>query len=736
MEPPLIKDGFVAAGLAVLGLLELGLPAGAAGLRAAAPVPPMVPAAAGPIRINGSLDEEAWAGAAVFDDFMTVAPDFGRSPSERTEARILSDSRRLYIGLRCFDAAPGGIKSSLSRRDSIEADDWVKIILDMSGDRQSAYMLQVNPEGVQGDGREDPDGNQDLSLDLVWESRGRRTAEGYVVEIAVPFKSLRFPARSPFVIGVGFRRSISRKSERVSFPPYDPRGGSALSQLRSMALGGIARERNVEILPVATRLRRDLRGAGSWAREADRTELGLSAKVGITSEMTAEATLNPDFSHIESDARQLDLNVRSPIYYAEKRPFFLEGLEQFAVAGGLADDGLVYTRTVVDPTVGVKLTGKAGRRNSMAALLAMDSIPSPAGSSRGGAAGSVAIAILRDRFTLAQDGYLGAIATAREEGNGFSRAGGVDGRLRLGPVDTLEFQALASSSRGPGEAGERSGHSVGMKFVRLSRDYEVDAGIVDISRDFEARCGYIARTGLARVHLYADAKLYPATNWLQRILPWYWADHSVDHESGLFESLNYLGFSMIMPRQTRASIIAILGTEVYAGRRFPVSGFRTNIASQPWNTLGIVANFRRTRAIYYAGDPAFGGVEAAVSLGLTFQPAANVRSELTALAGRFDRTPGGDRVYRALILRSRTIVQVNRYLFLRAIVDHDRWAKTTGLDLLASFTWIPGTVIQAGYGSQYERAADGPDGDPSPFSRRWLETKKSIFFKASYLWRF
>jgi hypothetical protein len=399
-----MKDRTVVMTLALLPVLAVALSA-----RALTSL--VVPQAQPAPLIDGRLDDAVWASALKFDRFFTSKPDYGKPASEKTELLVAYDRQFLYLGGRCLDGEPAKIKASLSKRDDCGDDDYIGVIIDTFNDQQSGYIFVCNPLGVQMDGTLNQDGNGDVSLDLVWQSAGRLDGAGYTIEMAIPFKSLRFPFKKTVTMGVSAIRVITRKSEQVNFPEFYPNRGSMLAQLQPVRFENIEYRRTRELLPAVTFSQFDSRREGVMSRESRDSAFSLTGKLGLTSDLTLDATVNPDFSQVESDAGQIDVNRRYSLYYSEKRPFFLEGKDNFAFAGAMEQDPLgavVHTRTIVDPLLGVKLTGKVGRRDVLSALFAVDEYPREQAEAEDDAEARDAVfTILRYRRVLKADAFIG-----------------------------------------------------------------------------------------------------------------------------------------------------------------------------------------------------------------------------------------------------------------------------------------------------------------------------------------
>jgi hypothetical protein len=703
-----------------------------AGLQSAKPPPR---AALTPLRIDrppvidGILDDEVWRAAPSETGFKTWTPDFGKDMRERTIVYYAHDRENLYFAYRCYDSEPARIKASVAARDTIVRDDWVCLNLDTFNDRQSLYALYVNPLGIQGDSRFAA-GQEDYTVDVVWYSAGRIDSEGYTIEIRIPFKSIRYRHREPVEMGIIFERRISRLSEGGTYPPLDPaQGANFLTQTRTLLFTDIAHYTLLEALPAFTYGRNSLAENGALAAGKARSELSLTAKLGLTSQLVLDGTVNPDFSQVESDVGQVDFNLRYAPFYPEKRPFFLEGRENFIIAAAQSGDPLeavVHTRTIVDPYLGFKLTGKVSPKDAIAAIYALDELPG--GSLSDGAHFTIA----RYKHALREDGYLGAVWTGRSENLRSNFVTGADGLVRLTPASYVAWHGFASRTKADGETGTSDGHALGFEFNSMTRDVILNFAAQDLSEDFATGIGYLTRTGVTRLKAGVLPMIYPKSKLVLRIDPLIHSIQTHDKPSGLWETFNSFDLRLILPRNTSLLAGARYATEVFGGERFGRSAFRFTGSSQLTKQVNLSLSYLTGQKIRYVDDP-YQGRGSDASFIATILPSEKLRLEFRWTASDFIRSSDGVREYDYTILRGLAAYQVNKYLFFRAIVEHNSFRQRLTTDLLASFTYIPGTVVHVGYGSLYEKLA-WRDGQYEP-ADSFLETKRGFFFKASYLWR-
>ncbi len=679
--------------------------------------------------IDGKLDDEVWKKANTFSGFKTFQPDYGKDPHGKTKVYVTYDKENFYFAFFCSDPDPKQIKSTVTKRDNIFDDDWVGIVIDTFNDKQMGYGFFMNGLGIQGDGILNINGNLQGTHDMVWYSKGLMTKKGYAVECRIPFKSIRFPARKKIKMGLGFYRQIVRHSETASFPPVNDKKGTLLTQTQPVFISGIKYKRVVEILPAFTHEKKSKHNDGEFISEKGKNDLSLTAKLGLTSELTMDATVNPDFNQIEADAGRIDVNLRYDIFYEEKRPFFLEGNEEFEFAGNTEEAPLwavVHTRNIADPQIGIKVTGKIGWRNSIAAIYAIDENPDPEIEKNAG------FSIFRFRHALKNDTYIGGFYTGRDFNGTSNRVAGADGRFRVSPISVAEFHLLGSTTN-EGDGIKTNGHAIALRYSMDNRNFVFDMGIQDISEDFRIDSGFLTRGNITRYALFGMYNFYPKSKFLQKIQPFYWSFHIKDKESGLLETFNLFTLRFHMPGQTMFRIDSILSNEVFEGKRFNTSGLGFNFYSQPIKFLVVSIFYRYNKRIYYDQDDPYQGYGSRASLYLELLPSDNLRSSFSLNYSDFYRDTDGEKIYDYTLVRNRTTWQLNKYLFFRAITEYNFFKEKLNLDLLASFTYIPGTVIHLGYGTIFEKL----EWDQRDYvsSDRFLEMGRGLFFKVSYLWR-
>lgn len=693
-----------------------------------------------PPRIDGVLDDRAWESEAVSTtDWRSYNPLHGDTIAQQTKVWVAHDSDALYFAFQCDDPEPGRIKTSVSRRDNIGADDWVGLSLDATGKGQLSYHMMVNPNGIQLDMLNSVSGNEDSSVDWVWESAGRLTETGYVVEIRLPLRSIRFASGDDVRMGVLFWRKVSRTGVSVAWPALDP-SKWVFETHASLQFEHLDARLPRDIIPsVNTSARQDRETPQTWSRLDQIRDAGLSAKIGLTTQTAVDATVNPDFSQVESDAFQVDVNQRFPVFYSEKRPFFMEGAGIFSLPGQSGDNSLqraVHTRRIVDPIAGAKLTGSTGRF-TFATLTAADQapgkalLPDDADFER-----DRMVNVGRVQYSLRPSEYVGGIATDTEFAGRSNRVGGADFSTRLSATQRLEGFVLGSSTHDRDTARTQGvGATVGYNYN--TRAMSASGSFEHYSRNFQMDTAVLNRVGITSGWAYADHNFYPRgsrVSWIRRITPFAFTQGGVDRVAGGRDWIAVSGARMNFTRLGFLRIDRTWGFEPWAGQRFGRGAFRGWGNVQIYRWLKLDGRIEGGRATFYDPVNPFEGTRRRLNGGIVFQPNGRLSQTVSVDQVTFDNRATGDRVYTVNIVNTKTVWQFTREFLLRGIVQYDSSRHRVLTDLLASYELRPGSVFYAGYGSLIEQRAFD--------DRAWVlgqgsyrESQRGFFAKVSYLFR-
>ncbi len=674
-------------------------------------------------------------------EWLSYNPLHGDRIAQKTTVWITYDTGYLYFAFKCDDPNPAGIKTSVTRRDNIWQDDWVGLSLDALGTGQLSYHMMVNPSGVQGDFLNSVGGGEDMSPDWVWDSAGRLTPTGYIVEIRLPLQSIRFKGGDNTRMGILFWRRISRIGVSVSWPALSP-STWVFETHAPLLFDRIQPRLPREIIPSTTYTRTQLRDTPqNWAAADGTGDFGISTKMGISSTVTVDATLNPDFSQVESDAFQVEVNQRFPVFFSEKRSFFMEGAGIFSIAGAGNDNSMqtaVHTRKIIDPIFGAKLTGSTGRL-TFATLSAIDQSAGrglPDGDPDTGK--DRVFNIARAQYSLGPSNYVGALVTDTEFAGGHNRVAGSDVTWRLSPTQRLNAFAFGSWSREPRATRERSGVGMEAGYEYSTRKWLVEGYAEHYDREFQMDTAFINRVGLTSGWAFIDRSFYPDKTkypWLRRVRVFTFAQGGRDRIADGNDFVEVTGFRFNFTRQGFFRIDQSFGFEPWASQRFTRGRTRLQGEVQLYRWLYLNGEYSIGRAIFYDPVNPFAGRSHDTDIEVTLQPNGRLSQAINYRHIAFDRASTGARVYDLDIIYSRTTYQFTRQFFLRGIVQYDSSRSRVLTDFLTSYELRPGTVAHLGYGSLIEKR-DYLDDRWVPGQGTYQTTQRGLFFKASYLYRF
>ena len=700
-----------------------------------------------PPKIDGVLDDEVWARVTPLpaNDWVSYNPVRGDKMQDiyRTEARVAYDDRNIYFAFHCFDNEPDKIRTNVARRDSSFNDDWIAMSLDSAGTGQSAYHLFSNPSGSQMDAINTSASGEQFDADVVWYSVGRTTSDGYVVEISVPLQTLRFKGGDQVRMGLVFFRKVSRIGVSYAWPEMLP-GQWVFDRPAHIVFNNLKPRRLMELLPSVTygvNQGRDL-GAAKWTRTDDHTNVGGSGKFGITSGITLDGTINPDFSQVESDQFQIAVNQRYPLFFSEKRPFFMEGMGLFNVAHGNTMRTAVHTRRIVDPLFGDKLTGTVGK-TTFGVLNALDDHPGDIGD-RGAAYAdrNKMSTIGRATYALRRSDYVGGIFTQTQHAGRYNVAAGGDVSIRPSTSQQLTASFITSRTGGDG-VEETQGNEGHVSYSYETRRFESGYQVEHFDQDFQMDTAFYQRTGFTTGYTNQAVNFYPAgkARWVQRVNPFVFAKYGKDRLQDGTEYTVDAGLHMSFTRQGNFNIETSYGEEAWHGQQFKAyNKIFVFAGAQAFRWLNVFGGVGSGPSIYYDDINPFQGESTGTFFGLTFQPNQHLSESIEGNTQVFNRADTGARVYDVNVINSRTTYQFDKHFLVRALVQYDSDSQRVLTDFLASYEFVPGTVFHAGYGSLYEHGVlNGVPNDansPVRLEEGYRATSRGLFFKASYLKRF
>jgi len=700
------------------------------------------------VRIDGVLDEPVWSQATRLTGFWQYQPVDGRPAEERTEVLVWYAPDAIHFGVVAHDRAPGAIRATVADRDNIDSEDQVVLDIDTFHDRRRAFFFAVNPLGVQSDGVRSEGAGQVSSLvpgsidknpDFVWESKGRITDRGYQIEIRIPFKSLRYPGGERQTWGFNVTRIVQRTGYTDTWTDVRRANASFIGQEGAIAgLHDLRHGVTVEAQPFVTATADGSRSleTGEFDREEVDPDAGLNLRLGFTS-YALDATLNPDFSQVESDEGQVTVNERFALFFPEKRPFFLEGIELFGTP-----QTLVYTRRIVSPKGGAKLTGKFGQLG-VAHLTAVDET--------GDGGEDAWFNVTRLRRDFGRNSIAGVTFTNRDQGGAHNRVLAGDFRYVWG-LYFAQFQYGASWTTDSGTT--RRAPIWQAEYDRTGRSWGFNYLLSGLGDGFDAQAGFVnrLRSGVVNGHAFNRLTLYGARGALLENLTvffgpertWLYGDFGFNEGLEGFEQLdatfqlrggwelnghlerdfvNFQDSSFAGYTSGDAAGPAYLPPDDFSGVNWTVK-----VTTPTWRRLGAELAYTRGRtAIFEEGAT---GTARLLTGGVELRPAPTVRIAATGTAFHLFRLDGSE-FARSLIPRLQAEYQPNRALFFRAIGEYrsERRAalraagsggplfidgaaqpavRTNGLrvDLLASLEPTPGTVAFLGYGSSLETDGD------------------------------
>ena len=703
-----------------------------------------------PPLVDGRLDDAVWQSAVKITSFVQYEPVDGAPPTEPTDMYVAYDDDHLYFGFYAYYADPSIMRSNRVDRDTAFNDDLLTIYLDTFMDQQRSYDFDVNAHNVQGDGIIDLAGRRnrgagipfaDRSWDTLFDTGAQIVDDGFTAEMAIPFKSLRYPQLPdgvPHRWGFQFVREIKdHDRENIVWAPMTRDERSFMGQMGVLeGMTNLSTSRNVELLPTFTGIRfGSLDAATGGFPTSNNPEAGLNVKYGVTSNVTADFTVNPDFSQIESDRPQIEVNQRFPLFFPELRPFFIEGNEIFTINGPVT---LVHTRTIVDPLYGAKLTGKVGNA-AVGVLAANDQAPGNLEDPTDPLSGTSAQTFIgRARYDLFTESHVGAIVTHRDFLDSRSTLTGVDAGFRLSPVHSVSMTAVRAQNRDL-DGVETDGHVFDLQLRQNARNLDWSLGAYEITPDFDTQVGFVRRRDQRRLSSEVSYRWFPQ-HWIIDWGPRVWYRRNYDF-NGMHQDENFwssVNFSFARNMRFGAEIDSDM-------ERFGGIDFQKN---RYWFFGGINARLYSVNLGFNAGDQIFYdpvnpylGYDRRGRVGLTVRPMPSLQAELSLNTTHFVDPRNDDaQVFDVTITRLRTTYTFTDRFLVRNITEFDSFDKQLDVNLLFTYRINGGTVFYVGYDDHYrqERFIEGLDPIQERFihSDAYRRTNHAFFTKLQYLFRY
>jgi hypothetical protein len=684
--------------------------------------------------IDGHLAADEWAEAARLWLAYQTQPGDNTPASERTEVLLAYDRDHLYVAIRAFDSSPEDVRARVARRDDIAGDDFVTLYLDTHNDRRRAYVFSFNPFGIQSDGiyiegtavGRNWDDNVNRTWDGVLTSRGAPGPDGYVVEAAIPFKTLRYQPASTQQWGLHVERWVARKAERISWRPISRQAASLLTQMGTLeGLTGIGGGLALDVIPSLTAAISDDRRSGG-ARNDTTLAPGLTVNWAATAATTVSATLRPDFSQIEADVPQIEVNQRFPLLYPEKRPFFLEGDQFFRSPGAL---NFLTTRQIVDPDWGAKLTTKAGR-HTVAALAAGDAAPgarvAPGSPGHGDTA---TLAVARYQRDLLGNSTAGAFLTNWRFGGDASTVAAIDGQFRM-PLQTVGYQ-LARSVTTAGDA-RSTGDATYVWYDFAGRHWRLFVNDLRLSGDYRNEAAFVRRTGIRMNSVNVGYEFQGDDTWWVRVRPFVVSRFQRTGGGLLDESFVDPGVDVLLARDISIYAYGSFRRDAFQGREFDSRAGTLRYTISAFRTIGFSGTVQLGEGVHF--DPVRPQVGRLLntSATVTYRPDTRLNSELLYLENRLREPDAGPTLVHQRVVRNRTNYQFTAAHAARAILEYNTLSRRASVSLLYTFSPQPNTAVFAGFGDVRLNGLDPVSREVAPGFHR---ERRAVFFKLSHTFR-
>ncbi len=706
----------------------------------------------GDIKLTGKMDDPNWKLASPVEIKYEVTPGDNTPAPQRTLVRTMYNSQYVYFGFECSDTKMSDIRAHITDRDRPYNDDWVLVILDTYGDYQRSYEFLVNPYGIQADLLRTSN-NEDDSFDTVWESAAAMNGTGWTAEMAIPFKSIRFPSKPDQRWVVEFMRNYPRASRvQISWVPLDRDNPCLPCQSGIIdGINNLQTTTSVDMLPyVVSQQRGELENTSTPSSQFHEGKIsgrvGGGVRYAPTPDLAVEGVINPDFSQVESDAAQISVNSTFSLFYSEKRPFFLLGGDLFQTR-----TQTYYSRTINNPLVAARVIGKTGGL-SFAYLAASDRntpyiVPGEESSDYIATDITSFSNVARARYDFGKEAFLGSIVTLRNSADAHNYTAGIDwnykfwenfyfaGETFYTHTKELNDTNLLSSTRAFGNSGYNAalnGEQYGgtAEFINLrrdARDYSFGIQYTDRSPTFQGQDGFITSNNTRLLNLSQNYTFYPNNAFI---------DHwSISANSGLH--YNHEGVhkeTWFLPNafaqfkgQTNISLFYFaVNDEKYHGVEFDHI-FRTEVSVNTRPTSLFFLSFDGTfgRFIRRTDNPEM-GTGHNISLSGQFTPTPQLEVDISYSRARLSSVNTGALFYDGYVTRATGIFQFSREIFLRVIGQYDEFGKNLDFYPLVSYKLNPYTIFYAG--STYSLSDFG-----NPYGLR--QTSHQYFMKLQYLIR-
>ena len=709
----------------------------------------------GPIEIDGELDDAGWRGAARINRFFEHNPGDQTKPEVDTEVWVAYDDEHFYVAWICYDD-PDEVRAYFCERDNMFSGDYVILCLDTYGEASLGYEIAVNPRGIPGDLFFSPSYGEDITYDMIFKSAGRITDFGWVAEMAIPFESLRFPDREEQVWRVDFWRNRPRGSRfQYSWAAYDRDQDCWPCQWGTITgIRGIEPSAGLELLPSVIGYQSgSLNEDGDFVNGDIEGDLSLGISYDISSELTAEVTINPDFSQVESDVAQLDVNSTFALFYPERRPFFQEGSDLFNTYYNA-----VYTRSINDPFLAGKVTWRNGS-NSMALLTAYDEhsviiLPFEE-NSRFLENGKSYSNIVRFKHDFGEQSHIGVVATDRRfESGGSGSLAAIDGQIRLSESNSFRFQVLASHTEevdNPALADSATnvylfgnegytgaldgetfwGHGLTTTLLRSTGDYWVAGQYNELSPTFRADNGFEPSNNWRRGEFVVGGiKRFDESNILENINGEVNAVRKWNFD-GVKKDEWIMAQAEVRFRTAQSGIHSyyMRSNELFQDIQFnDIWHFHTCFTTQPSGALHFGGNYNYGHRI--ARRELVMGMETSYGAWANIRPLDRLLISTSYNRIYSDDLYTGERLFSQAVLRTTLSLQVSCELSARLITQYNDRYDTWEIDPLIAYRVNPLSVLYIGATHDYRDLSFDEYGREG-----WDLTDRQYFLKFQYLFQ-
>lgn len=744
------------------------------------------------VTIDGNLSEGVWSRAAHLTGFSQYQPVDGRPAEEPTEVRVWYSPDAMYFGIHAREIHGNVVRATRANRDNIDSEDQIQILLDTDNARQIAFLFGVNPYGVQQDGTRSAqfaggaggpsatgggfrninplEGSVDLNPDYFFESKGRLVEGGYEVEVRIPFKSLRYQDGRVQSWGIHILRRVQHSGFQDTWAPAVRANANFLAQSGTLdGLHDMRRGLVLEATPTLTARADRAPNIGNGRDYQQRSELGGDVRWSIRQNLNLNGTINPDFSQVEADVGQVLLNERFALFYPEKRPFFLDGLEFFDTP-----NQLIYTRRMVAPLGGIKLTGKLAGTNIASMLVADGRQYSWEGNH------SPLFGAARLRHDFGSSNTLGAVLTTREDGPNYSRVAAGDFRFYHSRLYWAQFQAAQSWT--DSLRNRRKGSLVQADWDRTGRAWGFHYSLGALDPGFNAAAGFVNRTGIIEANAFNRLSFYGAQGALVQTYGGFLLANRIWNNAGAghgpaestesitpsatirggwqlsgaitrgyfaFDPSLYTGLTV---QRSVGTVIVVTDTAAFTvpGPERDQWGGSFRVTTPTYRFFSGTASITESEVpIFREAAP---GSSSRMDATLDIRPTTAIRSSLQFSRLVIARKSDGSRFSSETIPRIKVEYQVSPPIFFRlvgqyaarsrspledrngnpilvnGVLDAGSTTNEFSTDWLFSYRPVPGTLVYLGYGSTLE--------EPREFRFQDLRrTRDGFFGKISYLFR-